>query len=565
MHLNFFYLDMLRNASLIIVLLIFHYSGYTQPMRAPLDIPLQLSGNFGELRTNHFHSGLDFKTQGRSGLPVFAVDDGYVTRINVSPYGYGRALYIEHPDGITSVYAHLDRYSPAIEAFVEDNQYREKKFRVDLYPTPDRFPVKKGQVVAYSGNTGSSGGPHLHFEIRDTKTEEILDPLFYFTDRLSDTRPPKIQEIMVYPMEGKGIVNGSSTKVKIPIKVEQNGNVTMSNIEAWGTIGLAVKAYDYMDGTSNIYGVKYIRLEVGRVEIFTMDMSRFSFSESRYLNSYIDWDEWTYNKAFFMKSFIEPGNLLRASKAEDQGWVTIDEEGIYKVVYRLGDVFGNFANFEFYILGKKQDIPEFRPRGTRYAYNRDNIIEVDGVRLEIPKGNLYTDIYFTYSRKDQHTPFASLYSLHKRMPLHDYCPLRIPIAQDTFRDKSKYGIISVTNGKVSWIGGRYENGYMQATIRELGAFSVDVDTTPPVITAQNQVNWKKSGIITFKITDNLSGIQDWHATIGGEFVLFEYDAKSNSLFYKISGGRVKSTAGKKLQLTVTDGVGNSTNSTFVLP
>ena len=556
---------MLRNTLLLIVLAIFYYSGYTQPIDSPLNIPLLLSGNFGELRTNHFHSGLDFKTQGRTGLPVLAVDDGYVARINVSPYGYGRALYIEHPDGITSVYGHLDRYSPAIEAFVEDNQYREQKFRVDLYPTPGQFPVKKGQVVAYSGNTGGSGGPHLHFEIRDTKTEEILDPLIYFTGRIADTRSPKIREIMVYPFEGKGIVNESSTKVQVPIEVETNGDVIMSDIEAWGTIGVAVKAYDYMNETSNIYGVRYIQLEVDGQPIFSMDMDRFAFSESRYLNSYIDWEEWTYGKAFFMKSFIEPGNLLRACKAENQGWITIDEERYYKLVYRLGDIFGNTTNFEFYIRGKKQQIPEFRPRGTRYAYNRDNIIEVDGVRLEIPKGNLYTDFYFTYSRKDQYTPFASLYSLHKRMPLHDYCPVRIPITQDTFHDKSKYGVISVNDGKVSWIGGQYENGYMQASIRELGAFSVNIDTSPPVVTAQNQANWKKTGTITFKITDNLSGIQDWHATIGGEFVLFEYDAKSNRLFYKTAGGRVKATTGKQLKLTVKDGVDNKTAVTFVLP
>ena len=206
-----------------------------QTLRNPFDFPLLLSGNFGELRSNHFHSGIDFKTQGAEGKPVHAVQAGYVARISVGPWGYGNALYLAHPDGTTTVYGHLQRYNAQIASYLKAKQYELERFQVDLTLDPGQIPVEAGEVVAWSGNTGSSGGPHLHFEVRDTQTEEVLDPLEYYIDQATDTRPPKLQGLLVVPMEGKGVVNGSARKLRPHLATTKEGKpVLQGKIEAWG-------------------------------------------------------------------------------------------------------------------------------------------------------------------------------------------------------------------------------------------------------------------------------------------------------------------------------------------
>jgi hypothetical protein len=196
---------------------------YAQEIVAPLDIPLFLSGNFGELRNDHFHSGLDFKTQGGTGFPVKSVKGGFISRISVSPYGFGRAVYIDHPDGTTSVYGHLERFNQKIESAVADSQYVKESFAVNLFFSALEFPVKQGEVVAYSGNSGSSGGPHLHFELRNTKSEKTFDPLPYLKNKLKDSRPPEIRSLIFVPQPGKGSVNGGVNKQVIDIVKDKNG------------------------------------------------------------------------------------------------------------------------------------------------------------------------------------------------------------------------------------------------------------------------------------------------------------------------------------------------------
>ena len=296
----------------IAILFFFIQTISAQQLRQPFDFPILLSGNFGELRNNHFHSGIDFKTQGVEGKPIHAVQDGYVSRISVSPWGYGNGLYLTHPDGTTTVYGHLQRFAPSIARYIKTQQYEQESFNVNLFLDPDQLPVKKGEIVAYSGNTGSSGGPHLHFEVRDTESEEVLDPIEYFKEKITDTRAPKIQGILVCPQPGKGVVNGSSRKLELKPVTAKNGKQTITGkIEAWGEIGLAVKAYDYMDNTTNIYGVKDITLRQDSQIIYHSNLNRFAFDETRYLNSYVDYEEWKERRSFYMRSFVEPGNRLR--------------------------------------------------------------------------------------------------------------------------------------------------------------------------------------------------------------------------------------------------------------
>lgn len=548
---------------LYIVLLAFCFQAIgAQQLRQPFDFPILLSGNFGELRNNHFHSGIDFKTQGAEGKPVHAVQEGYVSRISVSPWGYGNGLYLTHPDGTTTVYGHLQRFAPSIAEYVKAQQYEQESFNVNLFLTPEQLPVKKGEVVAYSGNTGSSGGPHLHFEVRDTESEEVLDPIEYFKEKITDTRPPKIQGILICPMEGKGVVNGSSRKLELKPVTAKNGKQTLTGkIEAWGEIGLAVKAYDYMDNTTNIYGVKEITLRLDSQVVYHSDLDRFAFDETRFLNSYVDYEQWKEYRSFYMRSFIEPGNRLRFMDAANRGIVRIDEEKTYHLTYTLADAFGNIAKLSVWIEGKEQNIPEIKTEGTElFHWMADNRFGAKGIRMTLPKGNLYDDLYFRYSAKEDSTALAATHILHNRpVPLHSAAQLSLRLQIDTLDNKQQYGIVRIQKGRRSWIGGTYRNGWIDATIKELGSYTIGQDTKAPTITPLHPDTWAGKQAFAFRLTDNLSGVQTYRGEIDGQFVLFEMNNRS-VITYTFDKERL-SRGQHSLRLVVTDAAGNQSEYT----
>ncbi|MCD7936925.1 MAG: M23 family metallopeptidase [Tannerellaceae bacterium] len=514
--------------------LLYVIPGSAQEFRNPFNFPILLSGNFGELRNNHFHAGIDFKTQGVEGKPIYAVEEGYVSRISVGPFGYGHALYLTHPNGLTTVYGHIQKYSPAIAAYVREQQYEAESFQVNLYPDENLFPVQKGDLIAYAGNTGSSGGPHLHFEVRDTETEEVLDPIPYYKSSIKDTRAPKIQGLMIYPVEGRGMVNRENKKLELKPVTDKNGTISLNNqIEAWGDITVAVKSYDYMDNTANIYGVKSILLQVDGDTIFKSYIDRFALNESRYMNSFIDYEEWKDNRSFFMKSFIEPGNKLRFLKAVSRGIISIQEEKEYKLVYTLTDDYGNEAVLRFTITGKEYPIaaPETTDRHY-FHWKSDNQFGAKGIRLFLPRYNLYDDIYFKYTVKEDSTGLAATHILHdKTVPLHTGAQLSIRLQTDTLKNKKQYGIVRLQNGRASWVGGDYRNGWIDTDIRDFGAYSIRQDTRPPVITPINKEKWSANKEILFRVSDNLSGLKSYRGEIDGKFVLFELDGKKGAISF----------------------------------
>ena len=301
----------------------------------PVDTRPALAGNYGELRPDHFHGGLDFKTDQTIGHPVYAFSDGYVRRVGINAYGYGLALYVEHPDlGLTSVYGHLDTFSKKIWKKVRERQVNEELNNCDITFAPEDLPVKYGEVIALSGNTGSSGGPHVHFELRnipDDDNDICYDPMMFFLRELKDTQAPRISFVYLYPMPGEGLANGMTTRQVSPVTGVCattggiGGNLTKP-FTAWGRVGLALKAYDYMDGQSNRYGVKQLRLlmrlegqfadngEPLYQEIFSFRQDAFRYSENRFNNTVTDYAAWVGQKSMIMKSFIEPGNFLQHAK-----------------------------------------------------------------------------------------------------------------------------------------------------------------------------------------------------------------------------------------------------------
>lgn len=529
-----------------------------QELRNPFDFPILFSGNFGELRNNHFHAGLDFKTQGAVGKPVHAVAAGYVSRLTVGPYGYGNALYITHPDGTTTVYGHLLRFAEEIERYVREQQYEEESFSVDLSPDSTQFPVRKGDVVALSGNTGSSAGPHLHFEVRDTKTQELIDPLSFFEGQMTDTRPPQIQGIAIYPMEGRGVVNGKAKMLELkPVASKDGKHVLTGKIQAWGDIGLAVKAYDRMNNTSNIYGVRKIVLRLDSAIVFRSTIDRFAPEESRYLNSFTDYAEWKERRSFYMKSFVEPGNRLRFLESVNRGVITINEEKTYHLAYRLEDALGNFTTINIWVEGKEQPIPAPDTTGTAYFHWRsENKFGAKGVRLAIPPGNLYDDLYFRYSLRPDSTAAADTHILHDRpVALHRNAQLSLRLNADTLPNKEQYGIVRRQGGHTAWVGGTYRNGWIDADIRELGAYTVARDTKAPAITPVNPAAWGGSQKITIRVADNLSGVKSFRGEIDGEYALFELDGKTGLATYRFDKERLKRGT-HKLVFTLVDNCRN---------
>lgn len=534
-------------------------SGYAQEtdtdktsFTPPFDFPITFSGNFGEIRANHFHGGLDFKTGGTIGKPVRALADGYISRIRVT-HGSGYVLDVAYDNGYSTINRHLSAFVGDVARRVEDLQYEKESWEVEITPEPDEYPVKAGQIIALSGNTGYSFGPHLHLDMIETATDEYIDPLPFFMDKVKDKTAPRAEGIMLFPQPGKGVVEGKQTRRAFPAHPTKP-------ITAWGLIGAGIRAYDYMDGVQNKYGVKTVILEVDGEEVFRSTVDRFAYEENRYINS------WTHGQ--YMKSFIEPGNRLRMLHASNgnRGLVDINEERPYRFVYTLSDALGNTSKVCFTVQGQKTTIAPVEHR-EKYALKWDkvNYLQEPGVELVIPKGMLYDNVLLNYSVRADSGDIAFTYQLNDtRIPMHDACDLRIGLRRRPVEDMTKYYVAGVTaRGGKYRIGGKYEDGVMKVRIRDLGTYTVAVDTVPPVITPVNQAQWGRTGKIIFKAKDKETGINTYRGTIDGKYALFgKPNSISGNLVCELDPKHVEKGGKHVVEMTVTDGCGNCTTEQF---
>ena len=518
----------------------------------PFDFPITFSGNFGEIRANHFHGGLDFKTGGTIGKPVRALADGYISRIRVT-HGSGYVLDVAYDNGYSTINRHLSAFVGDVARRVEDLQYEKESWEVEITPEPDEYPVKAGQIIALSGNTGYSFGPHLHLDMIETATDEYIDPLPFFMNKVKDKTAPRAEGIMLFPQPGKGVVEGKQTRRAFPAHPTKP-------ITAWGLIGAGIRAYDYMDGVQNKYGVKTVILEVDGEEVFRSTVDRFAYEENRYINS------WTHGQ--YMKSFIEPGNRLRMLQASNgnRGLVEINEERPYRFVYTLSDALGNTSKVRFTVQGQKTTIAPVEHR-EKYALKWDkvNYLQEPGLELVIPKGMLYDDVLLNYSVRADSGDIAFTYQLNDtRIPMHGTCDLRIGLRRRPVEDVTKYYVAGVTaRGGKYRIGGKYEDGVMKVRIRDLGTYTVAVDTVPPVITPVNQAQWGRTGKIIFKAKDKETGINTYRGTIDGKYALFgKPNSISGNLVCELDPKHVEKGGKHVVEMTVTDGCGNRTTGQF---
>ena len=551
---------MIKSIAATAIALIFSICSFAQPKInapvSPLSIPLFLTGNFGELRANHFHSGLDFKTQNKIGFPVYAFDEGYVARLMIAARGNGRALYINHPNGTTTVYLHLDKFSPAMEAMLEDFQYAEEKFEINHYFKENELRVKKGELIAYSGNSGSSAGPHLHFELRDTKTEEVMDPILFFRNKIKDHIPPRAREVVIYPMYYGGLVNGKATKSTFGVL----GSSLRQSPEVWGKIAFGIKAFDTKDGVGNVYGVKSIKLFVDNELISEYKIDRFAFKNTRCINSCIDYKEWRNRRSTILKSYVEPGNKIGVFDVlKNGGIVEINQERDYNVKYLLTDEFENSTELNFVMKGKRQAIPATTIDCRNKIFcDRASYFKGDDMHLELPAGVLYDDLCMNYSSSTSPFFYSNIHRIHTPdVPLHDFCTLELKIENDTLSDKSKYYLARVSGRSAAYQKCEYKKGWMRGSIREFGEYAVTADFKAPTILKLKSTSDK----IEFRIGDSESGVASFRGTIDGRFALFAVDPKRNVITCKLSANRFAKGIQHQFKLVVRDNCGNETQFT----
>lgn len=510
------------------------YSSNNYPLtdfRQPLDIdPPALAGSFGELRTNHFHSGIDFKTNQRIGYPVYAVADGYISRLRVQNSGFGLALYIIHPNGFTSVYGHLSRFNPKIGQVVKNTQYKNKSYELDEFPNADLLPVRKGDIIAYSGNTGSSGGPHLHFELRDTKTESTINPQLLGL-QIPDNIPPVISAMYVYRLNELPF-NEFTPKQYFQV-VGSNGKYSLNKVKTInlsGEVGFGISATDKHNGMSGINGVYAIELELDGKLVFTSALERFSFENSRAINSHIDYPAFLNFKRSIQKSFVDPGNPLQIySNLVTSGRITFNDGKLHQLNYILTDSKGNKSTLSFNVQADIKSIinsPTPKP-GLNFPFSKTNEFATDEVKIVLPKGTLYNDLNFIYKKLPN-----SFHQIQNTLtPLHT--GFELSIKADSLVTKYQNKAVIVNSNRTSQ-GGYFENGYLKANPKTFGNFSIAIDTIAPTIIPLNIAEGKNMNSlskISFKISDNLSGIKSFNGYIDGKWILMEFDAKTANLWH----------------------------------
>lgn len=505
---------------------------------SPLGIDLILAGNFAEMRSNHFHTGLDIKTNGREGYKIYAIDSGYISRINISHWGYGNALYISHPNGFTSVYAHLSTFPPKVLDYIRKKQFSNESETIQVYPGKEDLPVSKDEVVAYSGNSGSSTAPHLHFEIRETGTEKPVNPLLFNFD-IKDTKKPVLLDVKIYPLEG-GLINGKKKEYNVDL-VGSDGKYKRQYdlpIKVKGKIGLAINTIDYLDGAGNKCGIYTIELAVDQDIVFKQKLEKLDFSTNRYINTHSDYLGYRLNKQSYHKSFLSENNKLEIYELiQNKGRIEFDDTLVHTLTYTVKDVYGNTSIVSFTIKseGLNEAENELTPEGEFIDASERSLVSQNGFEAELPKNAVYEDLKYQYQQSQISNSFAPLHQFHDDYtPVQKYFVLRLKSVGIPEGKEDKALIVEMSkNKKVAYAkGGEYKDGWVETQVRSFGDYTIKLDTVPPVINPVNISDGKNmSGhdFIQFKIADNLSGIEDYDVYVDGEWKLTFYNVRKGTL------------------------------------
>ena len=531
----------------------------------PMNIPLILSGTFAELRPNHFHSGIDIKTNQREGIEVFSSAEGYVSRIKISHWGFGKAIYITHPNGYTTVYGHLQKFSDRIENFIKTEQYKNESFEVEVFPTAAELPVSKKELIAYSGRTGGFMPPHLHFEIRDTKTEEIINPM-YFGLNFSDTTKPKVNTVVAYSLNNNSHINKVNTPVQLTLTRTSNGDFVTNSINAYGKIGFGINAYDQLNAAPNQNGLYSLKLLLNGQQIHEFKASQFAFSETRLINILIDFERFKKIGQRIQKCYNEPANTLSLTKnAVNNGIITVEDGLNYTVEIIASDYKKNEQKITIPIKGSKSDITGIKEEvKTPYFVKSKEVNEFSqkNVKVSFPANTFFNDFYLNFEVTDT---FATIHNTTS-VPINGYYTLTFDVSKYTEEEKNQLYIASISGTKSSYETTYKKGNSFYTSTKNLGKFTLLSDTKKPTISLVNfkDEQWisNHSNLIV-KISDVGSGIKSYRAEIDGKWILMEYDVINSTLTYDLNDA-IYTEAKHLLKVVVIDSVGNlsTLESTF---
>ena len=528
--------------------------------RSPMDIPLSISGSFGELRPNHFHSGLDFRTEKRQGLPIYAAADGYISRIKISNSGYGKVIYINHPNGYTSVYGHLQKCNPTIQEMLKKEHYTKKTYEVEIYPIPAELPVKKGDLIAYSGNTGSSGGPHLHFEFRDTASEMVINPLFFGLNAdVKDDKAPQITGLMAYPIGDSSQVNGSTKPVMMSLSLQKDGSYLAGKVLASGKIGFSVNTFDTANDTYNKNGIYKLDTYMNGLPYFGFEFDSFSFDETRYINTFIDYSVYESQKQRYQKLFLGytyPNNIIKVKKNDGIINVSSNFTMNYKIV--IQDFVGNktvvnvpisYANLP---IVQKEEVTK-----TNFFLKarNDNSYVKDNVSVFIPEKTFFEDFYLKFDVINN-----ELFLHDKSQAVNGNISISYDVSDIPVAEREKMFIANLNNGRTIYHLTYKKDDAFSIKTKNLGKFFLAKDETAPKIYKPNfadGANLDEQKTLQVSISDDMSGIKEYNAFLNGQWILMEYENKNNRLTHYLSDNMYQ--IGKnELKVIVADNLGNST-------
>lgn len=534
--------------------------------QAPINGPLRLSGTFGELRPNHFHAGVDIK--GYIGQPLLAAANGYVSRIKVGPGGYGKVLYISHPNGYTTVYAHMNSFTPALEQYVQQEQYLTKSFEIELYPAPGQFEFQKGEKIGEIGITGRSFGPHVHFEIRDTRSGQAINPLLFGLP-IGDHRSPQLHQLKLYQIEN----DGSCFPGRVYNLRKQKRNVYRLSgkdtlLTPYTHTGIAIKTFDLLDAASNLNGIYELLLYQNDSLLFHVNMETFQLSQMRYLNAHLDYKDWKEKGAYFNRCYRLPGNHLEHIYLKDQGIISLSQEEKVKLKVIAKDQTGNESSLQFWLKRSGENKTSIVNYNYFLPQAEANGINTTGIQLRFPENTFYQDAYFDYAVSYENS--YGIYSLvhhlhHPTVPVHKYFEIALKPNQPidkSLKDKA-FIVYCDDEGNSTHCGGEWKEGWLYAKVRALGSYAIAIDEEAPSIHPLSTKHKIKIGDrFRFLINDQLSTASNvqglsYEGRIDGKWVLFTYDAKNELIEYIVSDNLEKGE--HTLLLTVKDASGNTSS------